>query len=115
VENCHYDVERASKLKGESDLDTIRNVLVWMDQNLKYDETKPDRWRNYDDVTPGKANRGCADQGIVCGVSLKGAKIPAVWVKTMEVSWIMDFKKSLDRSMKKNFVWRVIAMISPSF
>jgi hypothetical protein len=85
---------QASKLKGTSDLDTIRTVLVWMDQNLKYDGKKPYRWANYDDVLRDKTYGGCAEQGIVCGVLLKGAGIPVVWVKTMDVSWIWDFKKS---------------------
>ncbi len=34
----------ASTLKGESDAVTIRNVLLWMDKNLKYDETKAYKW-----------------------------------------------------------------------
>jgi hypothetical protein len=83
----------ASTLKGKSDADTIRNVLVWMDKNLKYDETRAYKWRNYDDVIREKSYGGCADQGIVCGVLLKGAGIPAVWVKTMDVAWIWSFKK----------------------
>ncbi len=85
---------KAGRLKGESDLSTIRNVLAWMDQNLKCDETKAYRWRNYDDVMREKAYGGCADQAIVCGVLLKGAGVPAVWVKSMDVSWIWDFKKA---------------------
>ena len=32
---------RASTLKGESDADTIRNVLLWMDQNLNTTKQKP--------------------------------------------------------------------------
>ena len=84
---------QASKLKGASDPDTIRNVLAWMDQTLKYDGKAPYRWRNYDDMMREGTYGGCADQGIVCGVLLKGAGIPAVWVKTMDVAWIWDFKK----------------------
>jgi hypothetical protein len=86
-------LEQASKLKGTSDSETIRNVLVWMDQTLKYDGKEPYRWRNYDDMMRERIYAGCADQGIVCGVLLKGAGIPAVWVKTMDVGWIWDFKK----------------------
>lgn len=86
-------LKQASALKGESDLDTIRNVLVWMDRTLKYEATKAYRWRNYDDVIREKSYGGCADQGIVCGVLLKGAGIPVVWVKTMDVAWIWDFRK----------------------
>jgi hypothetical protein len=64
-----------------------------MERNLNYDGQKAYAWRNYDDVLREKAYGGCADEGIVCGLLLKGAGIPAVWVKTMDVSWIWDFKK----------------------
>lgn len=84
---------KASTLKGDTDLETIHNVLTWMDQRLKCDNKKAYRWRNYDDVVREKTYGGCADQGIVCGVLLKAAGIPVVWVKTMDVAWIWDFKK----------------------
>ena len=84
---------QAAQLKGDSDLDTIRNVLTWMESNLKFDGQRAYAWRNYDDVIRQKAYGGCADQGIVCGVLLKAAAIPAVWVKTMDVNWIWAFKK----------------------
>ena len=86
-------LSQASTLKGKSDVDTIRNVLLWMDQALKYDANIAYQWRNYDDVMRDKTYGGCADQGIVCGVLLKGAGIPTVWVKTMDVAWIWNFKK----------------------
>jgi len=89
---------QALKLKGGSDLATIRNVLNWMDRNLKYDASRAYSWRNFDDAIKEKTYGGCADQGIVCGVLLKGAGIPTIWVKTMDVSWIWDFKKG--RSFK---------------
>src|SRR6185312_7820816 len=33
------------------------------------------------------------DQGIVCCALLRAAGIPTVWVKSMDVPWIWDFKK----------------------
>jgi hypothetical protein len=86
-------VAQAATLKGKSDLDTIRNVVNWMAANLKYDGNIAYKWRNYDDVMQNKVYGGCADYGIVCGVLLKAAGIPTVWVKTMDVAWIWDFKK----------------------
>lgn len=86
-------VSQAQELKGNSDLVTIRNVLNWMDSNLKYDPDRAYSWRNFDQAIKEKTYGGCADQGIVCGVLLKGAGIPAIWVKTMDVPWIWDFKK----------------------
>jgi hypothetical protein len=85
--------KQASELKGETDVDTIRNVLTWMRKNLKYDGNIAYRWRDYDNVIREKKYGGCADEGIVCGVLLKAAGIPTVWVKTMDVAWIWDFKK----------------------
>ena len=84
---------QASELKGDSDMTTILNILNWMDRNLKYDANKAYAWCNYDDVIREKTYGGCADQGIVCGVLLKEAGIPVIWVKTMDVSWIWDFKR----------------------
>ena len=86
-------IDQTSKLKGKSDVETIKNVLTWMEQTLKYDEKIAYKWRNYGDVVRSKSYGGCADYGIVCGVLLKGANIPVVWVKTMDVPWIWDFKK----------------------
>lgn len=86
-------ISHALKLKGDSDISTIRNVLSWMDRNLKYDANMAYSWRNFDDAIKDGTYGGCADQGIVCGVLLKGAGIPVIWVKTMDVSWIWDFKK----------------------
>lgn len=83
----------ALKLRGDSDLTSILNVLKWMDRNLKYDVDRAYSWRNFDDAIKERTYGGCADQGIVCGVLLKGAGIPTIWVKTMDVSWIWDFKK----------------------
>ena len=84
---------QASRLKADSDLTTIRNILNWMDRNLKYDAKIAYTWRNYDDVIRDKTYGGCADQGILCGVLLKAAGIPVIWVKTMDVTWIWDFRK----------------------
>jgi hypothetical protein len=85
--------EQAAQLKAGSDLETIRNVLNWTERTLRFDGQKAYAWRNYNDVIREKAYGGCADQSIVCGVLLKAAGIPTVWVKTMDVNWIWDFRK----------------------
>lgn len=86
-------VELASQLKGRDDRATIRRVLEWMTANLKCEPDRAYKWRNFDDVVAEGCYGGCADEGIVCGVLLKAAGIPVVWVKTMDVEWIWDFKK----------------------
>lgn len=83
---------QALALKGESDPASLRNVVSWMKAHLSVDAEKAYAWRNFDDVTREGCFGGCADQAIVCGVLLKAVGIPAVWVKTMDVAWIWDFK-----------------------
>jgi hypothetical protein len=86
-------MKQALKLKGRDDQATVRRVMEWMDTELSYDADKAYTWRNFDDVVREGCYGGCADQGIACGVLLKALGIPTVWVKTMDVSWIWDFKK----------------------
>jgi len=85
--------KQADQLKGRNDRATVRKVLEWMEGNLRCDPNKAYEWRNYDDVIREGCYASCADQAIVCGVLLKGAGIPTVWVKTMDASWIWEFKK----------------------
>ncbi len=91
--NIEKILKQADQLKGHDGRATIRRVLEWMDGNLKCDPKKAYEWRNYDDVIGERCYASCADQAIFCGVLLKGAGIPTVWVKTMDTSWIWDFKQ----------------------
>lgn len=83
----------AAPLKGDSDHSSIRNVLSWMKTNLSWQAEKAYAWRDFDDIVGEGCFGGCADQAIVCGVLLKAVGIPCVWVKTMDVAWIWDFKR----------------------
>ena len=83
----------ATKLKGSENRKTLENVLAWMDSNLTYDDKLAYGWRDFDTVVAQRCYGGCADQSIVCGALLQSAGIPTVWVKTMDVEWIWDFKK----------------------
>ena len=82
----------ASQLEDDSQLVTIQNVLEWMDRNLAHDGKRAYSWRNFDDVFDQRCFGGCADEAIFCGVLFKKAGIPTIWVKTMDLSWIRDFK-----------------------
>lgn len=83
----------ATELKGSESRKTLENVLAWIDSNLKYDQKLAYEWRDFDTVVSQRCYGGCADQAIVCGALLQSAGIPTVWVKTMDVEWIWDFKK----------------------
>lgn len=85
--------KQANALKASDDRKTLANILRWMETHLAYDGDRAYDWRNYDTVVSQRCYGGCADQAIVCGVLLKSAGIPVVWVKTMDVNWIWDYKK----------------------
>lgn len=95
----------AVELKGESDRLTVRNVLEWKEQNLSYDSDLAYEWRNFDTVVEEGCIASCADEGIFCGTVLKAAGIPTVWVKTMDVDWIRDFKKGHGTSSWRGHVF----------
>lgn len=84
---------QAKSLKAADDRKTLANILRWMESQLTYDAHRAYEWRNFDTVVSQQCYGGCADQAIVCGVLLQSAGIPTVWVKTMDVDWIWDFKK----------------------
>jgi hypothetical protein len=83
----------AKELKASASRKTLANVLGWIDSNLKYDDKLAYEWRNFDTIVSQRCYGGCADQAICCGALLQSAGIPTVWVKTMDVEWIWDFKK----------------------
>ena len=85
-------LKQASALKDTDDRKSLANILRWMGTHMKYDADRAYEWRNFDTVVSQRCYGGCADQAIVCGVLLQGVGIPTVWVKTMDVDWIWDFK-----------------------
>ncbi|QDU16837.1 Transglutaminase-like superfamily protein [Gimesia maris] len=84
---------QALTLKADTDQKTVSNVLDWMNASLKYQADLAYQWRNYDTVIGDGCYGGCADYAIACGVLLKSAGIPTVWVKTMDVPWIWTLKR----------------------
>jgi hypothetical protein len=85
--------KQARALKAADERKTVANILRWMETHLTYDRERAYQWRNFDTVVSQRCYGGCADQSIVCGVLLQSAGIPTVWVKTLDVEWIWDFKK----------------------
>jgi hypothetical protein len=92
--------KNASKLKGLNDLETIGNVVDWMKKNLRYNDSKSTTRRNYDDDVREREWGSCADYSIVCGALLRGAGIPVIWVKTLDVSFIWAFLNNHSRAMR---------------
>jgi len=91
--NLEAIAKQANVLNATTDRKTVSSVLQWMQTQLRCESDRAYKWRNYDTVVAERCYGGCADQAIVCGVLLKSVGIPAVWVKTMDVPWIWDFKR----------------------
>lgn len=82
----------ASQLKAGTETETLASISQWMHRNLRYDERAAYAWRTLDEMLAARTYGGCADHAAVFGTLARAAGIPAVWVKTMDVDWIREFK-----------------------
>jgi len=82
----------ASQLKADTPETTLASISQWMHRNLKYDERAAYAWRTMDEMLAARTYGGCADHAAVFGTLARAAGIPTIWVKTMDVDWIREFK-----------------------
>src|SRR5262249_22737736 len=50
------------------------------------------KWRNVDDLLRDGNYGGCADHSVIFGALSRAVGIPTVWVKTLDVDWIREFR-----------------------
>ena len=83
----------ASQLKvDDSQEATLTSIYQWMHRNLRYDERAAYAWRSLDEMLAARTVGGCADHAAVFGTLARAAGIPAIWVKTLDVDWIHEFR-----------------------
>jgi transglutaminase-like putative cysteine protease len=82
----------AAGLKRESPEDTLVAISRWLEKNLRYNEKCAYAWRNFNQIVDDGEYGGCADHSIVFGALTRACGIPCVWVKTMDIDWIREFK-----------------------
>lgn len=82
----------AAQLKADTPVATLAAIYQWMHRNLKYDEHAAYTWRSLDEMLEARTYGGCADHAAVFGTLARAAGIPTIWVKTMDVDWIHEFK-----------------------
>lgn len=90
----------AKQLSGEAPRRTLANVYQWMHRNLRYDDDAAYRWRTLDRMLKDRTVGGCADHAVVFGTLARAAGIPTVWVKTMDVDWIQEFRAGRARDWR---------------
>ena len=82
----------ATQLKADTPAATLTSIYQWMHRNLRYDERAAYTWRTMDEMLAARTYGGCADHAAVFGTLARAAGIPTIWVKTMDVDWIREFK-----------------------
>jgi hypothetical protein len=82
----------AATLKADTPERTLAAIGGWIQTNLRYDDRAAYAWRNFDTVLDTRVLGGCADQALVFAALARACGIPAVFVKTMDVDWIREFR-----------------------
>ncbi len=76
------------------DEERIRQILDWVSDNLRYDESVPwDRWRTFDEILRDGRYGGCAEHSLLVGALTRASGIPTVWVKSLDSDWIWDVRR----------------------
>lgn len=87
-------MEIAKGLKAQSPEKTLLSINHWISQNLTNNPDLAYSWRNFDSVMETKFTSGCADYALVFAALARACGIPTVFVKTMDVDWIHEFRKT---------------------
>ena len=82
----------AAPLRAGSAEQTLNNIGRWIDRTLKYDAQAAYEYRDVDAACRLGVYGGCADHAIVFNALARACGIPAVFVKTMDVAWIREFR-----------------------
>ena len=86
--------ELAATLTRSTPEDTMVAIGRWIQANLRYDRKVDSTWRNFDTAMETKVLGSCADHAIVFAALARACGIPTVFVKTMNVDWIWEFRTS---------------------
>ena len=83
--------ELADKLRKPSDLETIFNILIWIDKNIKH-ERKPEvfRLRTSDQILSDEFATGCTDYALLYIALSRALKLPAKYVELLSMKWMQS-------------------------
>jgi len=86
-----------SQLRGKDPRQTLGRAARWIQRNVRPRPDAPAAWRSFDEIVRSGSGAGPADRSVLLGAMARAAGIPAVWVKTMPVEWIQDFRRGAAR------------------
>ena len=82
----------AGGLGGKTPEEKLVAIYQWVHSHLTYKADAPYEWRNFDRLVNDGNYGGCADHSVVFGALARACGIPTVWVKTLDVDWIREFR-----------------------
>jgi transglutaminase-like putative cysteine protease len=83
----------AVKLKAKTSQRTLVAINDWIAKNLKYDPSAAYAWRGFDEAVDARCYGGCADYAVVFAALARACDIPTVFVKTLDVAWIFNYRQ----------------------
>ncbi len=92
IGNAEHIRKIAATLSGKTPEDKLVAIGRWIDSHLRYDAQCAYAWRDFDGVVDEGKYGGCADHAVVFGALARASGIPCVWVKTMDIDWIREFR-----------------------
>jgi transglutaminase-like putative cysteine protease len=87
----------AEELRGLNDLETIFNILKWIDKNIKT-ERNPEvfRRRTSDQILRDKYATGCTDFALLYIALSRALKFPTKYVELFSRNWITSDDKEIE-------------------
>lgn len=85
----------AATLDAGSNRETVAAICAWVEANLAYDPEVADTWRTLDEILADASYGSCADHSVITGALTRACGIPTVWVKTLDLDWIREFRAGL--------------------
>lgn len=81
----------ADKLQRLNELETIFNILKWIDKHIKH-ERNPEvfRLRTADQILSDKYATGCTDFALLYIVLSRAVKLPTKYVELLSMRWLVS-------------------------
>lgn len=79
----------ADELKGSNELETIFNILKWIDKNIEYKRNaEVFRTRTSDQILTDKYATGCTDFALLYIALSRSLKFPTKYVELLSMKWV---------------------------
>ena len=82
----------AESIEGSTPEKKLLAIHHWIESRLSYKADYFNEWRTFDQMLIDGLQGGCAHYSVVFGALARACGIPTVWVKTLDVDWIRDFR-----------------------